>query len=236
MPLIYASALPGFAGPPAQQRLRRLCALWERRAAPRLSPEQLAHLRRFPPSGDALLARASRLLARLLAARALPGGARLGMDAAGRPRVFGAPGWEVAFSHSGRAAFCLVRPPEETRGGAWGRACGTATVALDAEALSAHPPADRAFAGPARSPRASLRRWTLAEALFKALGGRPALWAAAAAAAHAGAGQRAGAWQWEGQRLDWRRFSCPGHMLCVALPGVTAAPVRLRWLAWHAFA
>ncbi len=232
MPLIYACALPDFADFPARQRLRSLCALWERRAAPRLSPEQLAHIRRFRPSGDALLARASRLLARLLAVRALPGGARLGMDAAGRPRVFGAPGWEVAFSHSGRAAFCLARPPEETRG----RARATVTAALDAEILSAPPPADRPFAGPARSPRASLRRWLLAEALFKALGGRPALWAVAAAAAHAGAGQRAGVCLPEGQRLHWRQLSCPGHALCVALPGAAPAPVRLRWLVWHAFA
>lgn len=232
MPLVYASALPDFADAPAGHRLRRLCARWERRAAPRLSPEQRAHVLRFRPSGDALLARASRLLARLLAARALPGGARLDMDAAGRPRVSGAPGWEVAFSHSGRAAFCLVRSPEETLAGAG----ETATAALDAEALSAPPPADRAFAGPARSPRASLRRWTLAEALFKAFGAPPALWAAAAAAAHAGSGQRAGAWLWAGQRVAWRRLSCPGHALCVALPGAAAAPVRLRWLAWRAFA
>ncbi len=232
MPLVFASALPGFADAQAGHRLRCLCARWERRAAPHLSPGQHAHVRRFPPSGDALLARASRLLARLLAAQALPPGARLDMDAAGRPRVSGAPGWEVAFSHSGRAAFCLVRPPQETRGETGGTA-----AALDAEALSAPPPADLVFAGSARSPRASLRRWTLAEALFKALGARPALWTAAAAAAHAGTGRRAGAWLWEGQRVAWRRISCPGHVLCVALPGAAAAPpVRLRWLAWHAFA
>lgn len=231
MPLVYASALPDFADAPAGRRLRRLCARWEQRVAPRLSPAQRAHIRRFHPSGDALFARASRLLARLLAVRALPGGARLDMDAAGRPRVSGAPGWEVAFSHSGRAAFCLVLPPEETRG----ETCGTATAALDAEALSAPPPADAVFAGAARSPRASLRRWTLAEALFKALGGRPALWAAAAAAAHAGVGRRAGVWLWEERRVNWRRISCPGHALCVALPGGAVAPARLRWLAWRTF-
>lgn len=232
MPLVSASALPGFADAPDGHRLRCLCARWERRAAPRLSPGQLAHIRRFRPSGDALSARVSRLLARLLAMQALPAGARLGMDAAGRPRVSGAPGWEVAFSHSGRAAFCLVRPPEETRA----TPCGSAAAALDAEALWAPPPSDRVFAGPARSPRASLRRWALAEALFKALGARPALWTAAAAAAHAGAGRRAGAWLWEGNRLHWLRLACPGHALCVALPGAAAVPVRLRWLDWHALA
>lgn len=232
MPLVYACALPGFADSPARDRLRCLSARWERRAAPHLSPEQLAHIRRFRPSGDALLARVSRLLARLLAVRALPGSARLDMDAAGRPRVCGAPGWEVAFSHSGRAAFCLARSPEETRGSAG----AAVTAALDAEALSSPPPADLVFAGPARSPRASLRRWTLAEALFKALGARPALWTATAAAAHTGAGQRAGVWLWEGQRLRWLRLPCPGHALCVALPDAAAAPVRLRWLAWHALA
>ena len=120
MPLLLAAALPDFAAARAEPRLAELCARWERHLAPRLAPAQLAHCRRFGGSLGALHARTSRLLARLLALRALPGAATLERDDRGRPRVAGAPGWRVAFSHSGAAAFCLVLTPAETaqrRGG-----------------------------------------------------------------------------------------------------------------------
>lgn len=236
MPLVCATALPALSAESDERLLARLCARWERRAAGRLSPAQREHCRRFGPEGPALSARASRLLARLAALRALPRGACLEKDAAGRPRVVDAPGWEVAFSHSGRAAFCLVRSPEETGGGSNGQAA----AALDAEAASVLPSTDRAFPDGAASASASLRRWVIAEALFKALGARRGTWGHIAAAAHAatvgGAPGLAGSFQQEGALLSWRTLAVPGHWLCVAVPGAVAPPVRLRWFPWQALA
>lgn len=230
MPSVYATALPAF--PPAMEGavLRALCARWERWTAPRLAPEQRAHCRRFAPQGEALRARASRLLVRLLAFRALPACATIHRDEAGRPRVDGAPGWQVAFTHSGRAAFCLVCGPGETP------PLPGAEPALDAEAWDAPPPADRAFGIPASIRGSALRRWLLAEALFKALGARQRLWGAVAGAAEQHRGERAGSLEVDGARLGWRFFPAPGHLLCAALPGGAAAPLRLHWLPWQALA
>lgn len=225
MPIVYATALPTFSGPAEEGALRELCAHWERAAAPRLSPAQRAHCRRFRSGGDALRARASRLLARLLALRALPAGAGLDMDAQGRPLAEDAPGWQVAFTHSGSAAFCLISAPGEVI------ADSPFRVALDAEAWGAPAPGDRAFAAPAPTQDAALRRWVLAEALYKALVAPPGRWAAVAAAAHAGAAQRQGFWQADGARLCWRFLAAPGSLLCAALPGT--APLGLRWLHWQ---
>lgn len=226
MPLVYATALPTFPPPAEEAALRQLCALWEHAAAPRLSPAQRAHCRRFNAGGPALRARASRLLARLLALSALPAGGGLDMDAQGRPLVTGAPGWQAAFTHSGSTAFCLICAPGEVL------ADSPVRVALDAEAWATAAPGDRAFAAPARTPQASLRRWVLAEALYKALGAPPTRWAAVAAAAHAGAAQRWGLWLTHGACLCWRFLAAPGHLLYAALPGTAAPPLRLRWLHW----
>ncbi|MBD5416401.1 MAG: hypothetical protein HDR50_01710 [Desulfovibrio sp.] len=229
MPLLLAAALPDFGAARAAPRLAELCGRWERDLAPRLAPAQLAHCRRFGQGGSAPRARASRLLARLLALRALPGSATLEMDERGRPRVAGAPGWRVAFSHSGAAAFCLVLTPGETAG----RPAGYSAV--DAEPADGMPSTDRGFAAPAPTPQAGLRRWLLAEALFKALGGAPESWQAAARAAHDGARQGAGYCTLAGARLSWRFVVAPGHALCVALPGDAPFPVDLRWLTWQSF-
>lgn len=234
MPLLLAAALPDFGAARAAPRLAELCGRWERYLAPRLAPAQLAHCRRFGQGGSAPRARASRMLARLLALRALPGSATLERDERGRPRVARAPGWRVAFSHSGAAAFCLVLTPGDTVGRPGGE------PALDAEPASALPSTDRGFAGPAPTPRAGLRRWLLAEALFKALGADPAYWKAAAGAAHAeadhdGARQGAGYCILAGAPFAWRFVAAPGHALCVALPGDAPFPVDLRWLTWQSF-
>lgn len=236
MPLVCAIPLPRLTDArDDRRRLRRLCALWEARAAARLSPAQLAHCRRFADDGAALLARASRLLARLVALRLLPPGAGLDGDGAGRPVVTGAPGWEAAFSHSGRAAFCLLCQPHETAGEA-----SRIRAALDAEAPDAIPPGDRAFAAPAACAAASLRRWVLAEALFKARGATPLHWSPAAAFAHGALGtglpRRAGIWRREDPALSWRLLAVPGHWVCVALPGEAAPRVRVRWLPLQALA
>lgn len=230
MPLLCATALPAFAPDTAEARLRRLCARWDGLASPRLSPGQRAHCRRFAPAGAGLAARASRLLARLLALRALPPSAILDMDAEGRPLVRGAPGWQVAFSHSGTAAFCLVCAPGEAPPRSGG------TPALDAEARGTAPPGDRAFDAPAPTQAASLRRWLLAEALFKALGAAPARWGAVAATAHEHAGERAGTWASGGAHLSWQVLAAPGHFLCVTLPGSEIPPLPLRWLPWRILA
>ncbi|MBD5647189.1 MAG: hypothetical protein HDQ89_06055 [Desulfovibrio sp.] len=226
MPIVYATALPTFPPRAEEAFLRRLCARWEYAAAPALSPAQRAHCRRFHSGGRALRARASRLLARLLALRALPEGAVLDRDVQGRPLVTGAPGWQLAFTHSGSAAFCLMSAPEETPSASPG------SLALDAEAWGRPAPGDRAFAAPAPTPQASLRRWVLAEALYKALGAPPAHWDTVAAAAHAGSTQRLGLWQAGGARLCWRFLAAPGHVLCAALPGTAFPRLELRWLHW----
>lgn len=230
MPFVHATPLPAFARATEEARLRELCARWEGQAWPRLSPREQAHCRRFFPQGKALRARASRLLGRLLALRALPEDVLLDRDDRGLPRVTGAPGWRVAFSHSGRAVFCLVCPPGETI------TCAGAAPALDAETWGAPAPVDRAFEAPVPDRAASLRRWVLAEALFKALGAPPALWGSVAATAHAHASARAGIWKTSGARVRWRFLPAPGHILCVGLPGVVRTPLRLRWLAWQSLA
>ena len=108
------------------------------------------------------------------------------MDAQGRPLL---EGWQAAFCHSDLAAFCAVRRAPHTTNAEGGhcpangnahraRPQPAAQPALDAEALSALPPAARAFApGEAEAPlgvpfaaRETLRRWTVKEALLKASG------------------------------------------------------------------
>ena len=227
MPLVCATALPAFPPATAEKRLSALCARWERNLAPRVSPAQMAHCRRFAQGADALRARASRLLARLLALSALPREATLDMDEAGRPLVTGAPGWRAAFTHSGAAAFCLLCAPGE------GAAASPGAPALDAEARGAASATDRAFAAPAPSPGFSLRRWVLAEALFKARGAEPPLWESVAGAAHAGTPRRLGFWQSGDARFCWRFLPAPGHVLCVAFPGEAVPPLPLRWRHWQ---
>lgn len=234
MRLILATALPVFAPATGEAALRALCARWERLATPRMSPAQRAHCRRFAPEGAALRARASRFLVRQLALRALPARSGLDMDAQGRPLVTGVPGWAVAFSHSGEASFCLVLGPRALSAGMAPAGPGPA---LDAEVCrGATTICARAFpqGRPGPSPRWPLRRWLLAEALFKALGAPASGWPHVAALAQRRAGGRSGSLEACGLRLGWQFAAAPGHALCVALPEAAPSPLRLGWIAWQA--
>ena len=217
------------------------CAL-EAALEPWLDERQLAHVRRFgrSPNGqtkareaqqDVLRAALSRLLARAqlvtYAARQtmtansplagpLP---QLGMDTQGRPQF---PGWRVAFSHSGEAAFCALCP-----GPADAELASHAMPphALDAESLLSLPPAPNAFA-PSELPRRetgfsqqsinreALRRWTIKEALLKASG--LGLGMDPARVPTGGFGQRAGIWHGPMGVFYWRSLPSPGHWLSVA--------------------
>lgn len=142
--LILGAALPDL--PPAG--LRGLCLRWETALAPRLAPEQMAHIRRFAPDGPALAARASRLLARLLlrglqSLGALRPDLCLERDMAGRPLL---SGWRISFSHSGRAARPRRRGPLRT-----GR--------------QKKRPATRCDAGPSKKPCS--RRWGWGSAMTR---------------------------------------------------------------------
>lgn len=228
-------------------------AAFDAALAPLLDARQLAHVRRFGQgerpvdSAGALRAGLSRLLARALlvvhaadamavpepehAAMQKPGrfpdwqtlSGPLRMDALGRPLLHG---WQAAFCHSGLAAFCALRPAHQPAPTLDPPLPPQAfpKLAVDAEALSALPPAGRAFApdevgAPLRPPfaaRESLRRWTVKEALLKScgvgLGMDPAL------VPSGGFGRRAGLWRGPRGPVRWRIIPCPGHWLCMALP------------------
>ena len=212
------------------------CAL-EAALEPWLDERQLAHVRRFgrSPNGqtkareaqqDVLRAALSRLLARAqlvtYAARQtmtansplagpLP---QLGMDTQGRPQF---PGWRVAFSHSGEAAFCALCPAPAD--------AAVAPHALDAESLLSPPPAPNAFApaelarreaslSPQSINREALRRWTIKEALLKASG--LGLGMDPARVPTGSFGQRAGIWHGPLGIFYWRSLPHPGHWLCLA--------------------
>lgn len=205
--------------------------------APWLDARQLEHVRRFgqnvadsdvagqeAPGQILIEAALSRLMARaqLITATALHGSLQnqIQMDSRGRPLL---DGWRVAFSHSGRAAFCALAPAGQNAD----IGLNAPDIGLDAEALTSPPPHVSAFAthelaGPPALPqsaieREALRRWTIKEALLKAaglgLGMQPA---------HIPTGrfgQRAGRWQGPLGLFGWRSLACPGHWLCVALAG-----------------
>ena len=173
----------------------------------------------------------SRLLARALlvtaAARHHRGGPlpQTGMDTRGRPLL---SGWQAAFSHSGRAAFCALTPAG---------AAASATLGLDAEALTSAPPDASAFSQREYSAlltlhqqyrgRESLRRWTVKEAMLKAAG--LGLGMQPAQIPTGRSGQRAGLWRGPLGLLCWRTLACPGHWLCVAQAGhVPSARIFLQ--------
>lgn len=228
--VVLGAALPVLT----QSALRECCAACEAALEPWLTPEQQAHIQNFADSGAALAARCSRLLARALmvhglglaaAAAGLPQPRPgpdlcLSTDSLGRPTL---PGWRVAFSHSGKAAFCalqMVTP--DTRVGRW--TYRETVWALDAESLDSPAPCARAFAtaeqnrllSPATAARDALRRWTVKEAVLKALGA--GLTRDPATLPSGRAGQRAGLLHLEGRSIVWRLLPCPGHWLCLALP------------------
>ena len=219
------------------------CA-FEAALAPWLDARQLEHVRRFgqntagsnvagqeAPGQILIEAALSRLMARaqLITATALHGSLQnqIQMDSRGRPLL---DGWRVAFSHSGRAAFCALAPAGQNADigkNAPANGLNAPDIGLDAEALTSPPPHASAFAAhelaaPPALPqsaidREALRRWTIKEALLKAaglgLGMQPA---------HVPTGrfgQRAGLWQGPLGTFGWRSLACPGHWLCVALAG-----------------
>ena len=174
------------------------------------------------PCGQNIIEAAlSRLLARalLVTATALPhrGGPLplIGMDTRGRPLL---SGWQAAFSHSGQAAFCALTPAE---------AAASATLGLDAEALTSAPPDASAFSQREYSAlltlhqqyrgRESMRRWTVKEAMLKAAG--LGLGMQPAQIPTGRLGQRAGLWRGPLGLLCWRTVACSGHWLCVAQAG-----------------
>ena len=228
----------------SMHELRLWRCAFEAALAPWLDARQLEHVRRFgqntagsnvagqeAPGQILIEAALSRLMARaqLITAAALHGSPlnHIQMDNRGRPLL---DGWRVAFSHSGRAAFCALAPADQDADiGQNSPALGlnAPDIGLDAEALTSPPPHASAFAthelaAPLALPqdcidRETLRRWTIKEALLKAAGlglGMPP--------AHIPTGrfgQRAGLWQGPLGLLGWRSLACPGHWLCVALAG-----------------
>ena len=163
--------------------------------APWLDARQLEHVRRFgqnvadsdvagqeAPGQILIEAALSRLMARaqLITATALHGSLQnqIQMDSRGRPLL---DGWRVAFSHSGRAAFCALAPAGQNADigkNAPANGLNAPDIGLDAEALTSPPPHASAFAAhelaaPPALPqsaidREALRRWTIKEALLKA--------------------------------------------------------------------
>ena len=249
---IFYTPLP--QGSIHQLRIWR-CA-FEAALAPWLDARQLEHVRRFgqntagsnvagqeAPGQILIEAALSRLMARaqlITAAAPLPAGGprvQIRMDNRGRPQF---DGWRVAFSHSGRAAFCALAPADQDADiGQNSPALGlnAPDIGLDAEALTSPPPHASAFAthelaAPPALPqsvidREALRRWTIKEAMLKAagigLGMQPA---------HIPTGrfgQRAGLWQGPLGPFGWRSLACPGHWLCVALAG-HIPPVQITLL------
>jgi 4'-phosphopantetheinyl transferase len=196
---------------------------------------------------EVVTAALSRLVARaqlITAAAPFRAGAQqiqITMDTRGRPRL---DGWRVAFSHSGRAAFCALAPAGQSADigqdapdiGRNSPASGLEApdIGLDAEALTSAPPHASAFAAkelaaPPPLPqtcidREALRRWTIKEALLKAAG--LGLGMQPAQIPTGGFGQRAGLWQGPLGTFGWRSLACPGHWLCVALAG-GVPPVRI---------
>ncbi|WP_206214234.1 4'-phosphopantetheinyl transferase superfamily protein [Desulfovibrio sp. ZJ369] len=239
---ILGAAVPALP----EAELRAFCHARETALAPWLGEEQTDHIRRFALSGAALAARASRVLARGLLLRGLSlaaaqtrsfrsEGVRLQADSAGRPVL---PGWAVSFSHSGRAAFCALRPGPAANGGPSGGPPHPAhpALGLDAEALDSPPPCGRAFASgeipPALSAtgqcREALRRWTIKEALLKALGTGLARDAARIFGGRCGG--RAGHAALDGHCLRWFLLPCPGHWLCLATSAAVSSPTfRFFW-------
>lgn len=210
--------------------------LFETALEPWLGTQQWEHVRRFGRDAlgreaaglDVMEAALSRLLSRalLITAAALHDSLQnqIHTDNRGRPQF---EGWQIAFSHSGQAAFCAMAQTEQAN----------PALGLDAEALTSTPPHASAFAEHERltsalvqqecAKRETLRRWTIKEAMVKAAG--LGLGMQPAQIPTGRFGQRAGLWQGPLGLLGWRSLACPGHWLCVAQTGrVPVAQIILR--------
>lgn len=214
-PLVLGAPLPDAS--PAF--LRIIIRKWEKALGPYISPRQRAWLEGFGWDGQALYARASRCLARLLAIRAT-GGAFLDMDGHGAP--FFRKGPALSFSHGGEAAFCLLSP---------GKAGETALDAAPAEPLEAsalafyfgklHP----AFAN-CTDKNFLLRLWLLHEASLKISDFRNPESQKRLFTSIAEKGLDCG----RGAGLSWHFFVFPGRRLCMASAGGARIAARFQWL------
>ncbi|MDO5483951.1 MAG: 4'-phosphopantetheinyl transferase superfamily protein, partial [Desulfovibrionaceae bacterium] len=145
---------------------------------------------------------------------------RLGGSPGGIPRLSGLP-WQLSFSHSGQAAFCALRHCENAKG----------ILGLDAEHHAALPPASRAFTQKERkllSASTALARWTIKEALLKAL--ETGLASDPALLEIDRLGLRRGRILHAGHRLSWRLLTCPGHWLSIAEDTENPPSPTVRWL------
>lgn len=220
----------GLLPPPALRLLfcpvptARQAAQLHARMAARLSPADESHILRFTAPDAA----AARMLARaLLFLACLPDGlnhlpATLSRTVSGAPRLHfphAAMQAAISFAYTPQAVVCAL-------------ACGPPglRMGVDLESLASPPPAPRAFHPGERlsGPRDALRRWTVKEALLKALGTGLAIDPALIPAGRRG--QRRGCLSAAPPLplLRWRTLALPGHWCSLALSH--PLPLRLSCL------